>query len=64
MQYRVHTLLVGRNLPEIIQDLPAEPAPIDAMPLLRLMMQAETSPIEDEMIRMIAGPIVHLPPME
>jgi hypothetical protein len=59
MRYRIHTLLVGRNLPEIIQDLPEEPVPIDAMPLLRLMMQAEMFQVEAQMIRFIAGPIAH-----
>jgi hypothetical protein len=58
MRYRIHTLLVGRNLPEIIQDLPEEPTPIDAVPLLRLMLQAETFQVEAQMIRFIAGPSV------
>ena len=56
MGYRVHTLLVGRNLPLIIQELATEPAPIDAMPLLRLMLEAEALPLEGDMIRIIAGP--------
>jgi hypothetical protein len=58
MRYQIHTLLVGRKLPEIIQDLPEEPAPIDAVPLLRLMLQPETFQVEAKMIRFIAGPSV------
>lgn len=41
------------------KDLPVEPVPIDAMPLIRLMMKAETFQVEAEMIRVIAGPMVH-----
>ena len=54
--YRVHTVVIGRNLPVIIQHLPAKPV-LDAMPLLRLMLMANADPIEDEMFQVVAGPI-------
>jgi hypothetical protein len=53
--YRVHTVVIGRNLPVIVQHLPAKPV-VDAMPLLRLMLQANARPIEDEMFQVVAGP--------
>jgi hypothetical protein len=42
-------------LPVIVQHLPAKLV-ADAMPLLRLMLQANARPIEDEMFQVVAGP--------
>jgi hypothetical protein len=56
--YRVHTIVVGRNMPVIVQAFEVKPAPLDAMPLLRLMLAADAEPLGHEVIQVIFGPTV------
>jgi hypothetical protein len=54
--YRVHTILIGCNMPVIVQHFSFKPY-IDAMPLLRLMVQANAGLLENGVIQVLAGPI-------
>jgi hypothetical protein len=54
--YRVHTILVGRNMPVIIQRFPVKPA-MDAEPLLRAILLADAELLADHTFQAVAGPM-------
>ena len=54
--YRVHTIVIGRNLPVITQTLPFKPT-VNFMPLLELMLVANAPPLAvEDLFQVIAGP--------
>ena len=57
MPYRVHTIIVGRNIPLIIQRLSVRPT-MEVYSLLELILLADAPIPDDAVIQVIAGPVL------